>query len=90
MGQIDPSLASALAALGPDEAAEALVYPGPQGLTPLAAHLKDLQARGQVLQMNLLTLAGCAAVRASKGVLTTLAADPLVGRMVSNARFSAG
>jgi hypothetical protein len=90
MGQIDLNLASALAALGPDEAAEALVYPGPQGLTPLGAHLQDLQGRGQALQFNLLTLAGCAAVRAPKGVLTTLAASPLVSRMSGNARFTAG
>jgi hypothetical protein len=90
MGQIDANLASALAPLGPDEAAEALVYPGPQGLTPLGAHLKDLQGRERGLQFNLLTLAGCAAVRAPKGVLTALAASPLVGKMVSNARFRAG
>ena len=88
-GTIDPNLASALAALGPDEAIEAIVYPGPSGLTPLGAHLKELQGRG-ALQFNLLTLAGCAAVRAPKGVLTTLAASPLVARMVGNARFSAG
>ena len=90
MGDIDPNLASALAALRDDEAAEALVYPGPQGLTPLGAHLKDLQGREKALQFNLLTLAGCAAVRAPKGVLTALAASPLVARMVSNARFQAG
>lgn len=88
MGQIDPNLASAIAGLGPDEAVEAIVYPGPSGLTPLAAQLTELQGRG--LQFNLLTLAGCAAVRAPKSVLTTLAASPLVSKMVGNARFSAG
>ena len=90
MGQIDPNLAAVLDAAGPDEAVEALVYPGPSGMSALGAHLKELQGRTPSVQFNLLTLAGCVAVRTPFGALTTLAASPLVGKMVSNARFRAG
>ncbi|MEV0619066.1 hypothetical protein AB0I81_37520 [Nonomuraea sp. NPDC050404] len=84
-GKVTAALREVLDRLGPEEEAEAIVYPA-RSLESLAARLAAGQETGR-LRFTVLALAGCAAVRAGRAVLEALAECDDVRLMTANPTF---
>lgn len=85
--KIDTDLRAILSKLQDPASIEALIFPS-TGKATLETFLQNKREEGS-LEFNVLSMAGCIAVRSSKSVILELAERDDVQRIAANPRFTA-
>ncbi len=85
--KIDADLSAILSKLQDQESVEALVFPS-AGTATLETFLKSKGEEGS-LEFNILSMAGCVAVRSNRSVILELAKRDDVQRIAANPKFTA-